>query len=156
MPGGRPPMIESPNEMLPLIENYFIQCDEKGDPYTIPGLAYAIGFKSRMSLWEYEEKEEFADTIKRAKLKIEDQRSKMLIYPGKANIAGIIFDLKNNFGYVDKQEIDVKHGINPETMALAGVIFHEMLQQGNFSLPMPQDKDVIEGELVEIGETKED
>ena len=53
---------------------------------------------------------EFGDTIKRARLYIENERAELLL-KGSGNVAGVIFDLKNNFGYADKQEVDTKHTI---------------------------------------------
>ena len=47
-------------------------------------------------------KEEFSDTIKKAKLKVENYLEKHLITD--SSTTGIIFNLKNNFGWKDKQE----------------------------------------------------
>lgn len=102
---GRPPMISSPEEMQEKIDQYFKECDKKKRPYTVPGLALALGFSTRQSLLDYAEKDEFVDTIKKAKLKIEAQRNDALI-KGSGSPAGMIFDLKNNFGWKDKQEIE--------------------------------------------------
>jgi len=102
---GRPPKFSSPEQMQVLIDDYFKACDRKKNPYTVPGLALALGFESRFSIRDYEEKEEFTHTIKKAKLRIEKQRVDWLIQ-GKGSTAGQIFDLKNNFGWRDVQEIE--------------------------------------------------
>lgn len=45
-----------------------------------------------------------ADLLKRAVLAIENSLERRMI-SGKGNVAGIIFDLKNNHGYADKSEV---------------------------------------------------
>ena len=102
---GRPPIFQKTEEMQPLIDAYFQECDEIAEPYTVPGLAYALGFADKQSLIYYSKKDEFCFTIKRAKFRIEAQRNKRLV-EGKGNTAGMIFDLKNNFGWTDKQSIE--------------------------------------------------
>ncbi|MCR4282797.1 MAG: DNA-packaging protein [Bauldia sp.] len=105
MPAGRPPKFRTPEEMEPLVDSYFAECDtaEPARPYTIPGLAQALGFVDRQSLLDYAEKPEFSCTIKAAKLRVETQRSEKLV-AGVGNVTGMIFDLKNNFGWRDKTE----------------------------------------------------
>lgn len=71
---------------------------------TITGLSYYLGFESRQSFYDYEKKEEFTYTIKRARLFIEQHYEELL---QTANIPGAIFALKN-FGWTDKQEIEQK------------------------------------------------
>lgn len=72
---------------------------------TITGLALYLGFTSRQAIMNYEEKPEFVDAIKTAKLRIE-AAYEQAIFGG--NAAGPIFALKN-FGWTDKQEIDQKN-----------------------------------------------
>ena len=116
MPGGRIAQYQKKEEIIPFIEEYFTS----ETTYTVPGLAYACGFNSRQQLWEYGQKDEFTDTIKRALLRIETQRSKNLIDSPIAT-AGKIFDLKNNFGWQDKKEIEL--GNKPgEDFSVAGVL----------------------------------
>ena len=55
-------------------------------------------------LINYEEREEFVDTIKKAKQKVLNQLEENLV-SGKGSTPGIIFNLKNNYNWVDKQEI---------------------------------------------------
>jgi hypothetical protein len=50
----------------------------------------------------YQDKPEFSHTIKRAKLRIEDALEQRLARA--ASVTGIIFNLKNNFGWKDAQE----------------------------------------------------
>jgi len=103
MPAGRPPTFESPDLLQQSIELYFATCKAESNDPTITGLAYAIGFESRQSFYDYELKEEFAYTIKRARLFVETYYEKAL----KANnCAGSIFALKN-FGWRDKNETEI-------------------------------------------------
>ena len=102
--GGRPLKYDNVEEMKKDIANYFKNCDKKQKPYTVSGLAYALDI-SRQTLLNYEEKDEFFDTIKKAKDKIEAQLEENALL-GKYNSTFAIFNLKNNYGWQDKQEVD--------------------------------------------------
>lgn len=103
--GGRPRKWTDPKAMQAVIDAYFADCDDKEKPYTIPGLAYALGFLDRHALINYKTRADESDpdadqvytTIKKARLKIEEQRSEML-YSAR-NPVGAIFDLKTNFNW---------------------------------------------------------
>lgn len=71
-------------------------------PYTVTGLALYLG-TSRQTLLDYEERNEFSDAIKEAKLKIESF-AEMNLYGSKSSVAGTIFSLANNFGWKNKVE----------------------------------------------------
>ena len=66
---------------------------------------------SRQDLINYSNKEEFFDTIKKAKLKVENYLEKRLIKD--SSCTGIIFNLKNNYGWKDKQE-NINVGVSYE------------------------------------------
>ena len=66
---------------------------------TISGLALWLG-TNRQTLINYGEREEFFDTIKKAKATIEAFNEQML-FSGK-NVTGVIFNLKNNFRWKDR------------------------------------------------------
>jgi len=121
--GGRPRKYETVEAMEERIEAYFAKCDERvvrmvvGDKsykelvdvprpetYTVQGLSVFLDL-SREGLLEYEEREEFSDTIKRAKAIIEENKVTHLL-DGDGYGPGRIFDLKNNCGWVDKQELE--------------------------------------------------
>jgi hypothetical protein len=72
---------------------------------TISGLAVHLD-TSRETLLEYEDRPEFVDTIKRAKQTIEAMTESLLVNGG-AQPAGVIFNLKNNYGWRDKTETEV-------------------------------------------------
>ncbi len=79
------------------------------DPITITGLAVALD-TNRQTLLNYEEKEEYFDTIKKAKNFIESLTEKGMMN-GKINPAAAIFNMKNNWGWKDKTEVDLGDGL---------------------------------------------
>lgn len=102
---GRPPKYETVEELEALIEQYFIQMDEEDRPYTITGLAVALG-TDRSTLIEYAGKEKFSYTIKSAKAKIENYTNEAML-SNKLNTVGSIFNLKNNYGWKDQTHTDL-------------------------------------------------
>lgn len=102
---GRPNKFKSVEEMQIAINNYFKDCDANERPYTISGLAYALD-TTRRTLLDYEENDEYSHTIKKAKAKIE-QFVEERLFVGN-NTAGVIFNLKNNYNWKDKQEIEAE------------------------------------------------
>lgn len=128
--GGRPPKYTKAEEIQNKIDEYFNSCftilrDENGNvmldydgnvrkrqikPFTITGLGLALGM-SRQDLINYSKKDEFFDTIKKAKMRVENYLEEKLVSDGSST--GIIFNLKNNYGWKDKQE-NVNIGISYE------------------------------------------
>lgn len=112
---GRPRLINSPEELEGKADIYFAECETKSKPPTMAGLVYALGFSDRKALTEYEKYPGFSDTVKRLRLRIEQDRSEKLI--GKDTFTpGIIFDLKNNHNWVDKQEVE--HSASAQLLGL--------------------------------------
>ncbi len=102
--GGRPPKYKTAEEMEEAISIYFKNCEKENRPITFSGLAYSIGL-SRQGLLNYSKDERFFDTIKKAREYVEMTLEERLI--GTSGVAtGIIFNLKNNYGWKDKSEID--------------------------------------------------
>ena len=106
---GRPKAYTEVEIMQQKIEEYFNECDRNKEPYTITGLALALDL-DRKSINNYAKDSEFFPTIKKAKLKVENYLEKRLINDSSAT--GIIFNLKNNYGWSDKQEIQHSGNIN--------------------------------------------
>lgn len=71
-------------------------------PYTITALANHLG-TTRDTLLDYQERDMFSDTIKNAKVKIHAYTEECLFEPKIA--AGVIFNLKNNYGYKDRVDM---------------------------------------------------
>lgn len=101
---GRPLKFKTVEELKAKIDAYFSNCAETKRPLTITGLAVALD-TSRETLMNYEEKEEFFDTVKSAKEIIHNFVEEYL-FTGK-NVAGAIFNLKNNYGWKEKSETDI-------------------------------------------------
>ena len=95
-------MYKDPAELAEKIQEYFDYIQSGNIPPTITGIAHFLGFESRQSFYDYEQKPEFAYTVKRARLSIEMAYEERL--HGNSN-AGAIFALKN-FGWIDTQAID--------------------------------------------------
>lgn len=118
--GGRPPIFKDVQDMQKKIDKYFKHCPDKkvyttktGMKIEVPiptisGLCHYLGFESRQSFYDYQDKPEFSYTVKRARLFIEKEYEQML---QSQYSTGAIFALKN-FGWIDKtqQEITGKDG----------------------------------------------
>lgn len=97
-PEGRPPIWTSPEALQHIIDEYF----KREQKPTFAGLAVAMGI-GRSTLYEYEAKDEFSDTIKAARHRMMEIYEQHLMYSG--NATGVIFALKN-FGWADSQKVD--------------------------------------------------
>ena len=104
---GRPLKFKSVKELEKKITKYFKDCEKNNKPLTITGLALELD-TSRRVLIEYGKKEEYSNTIKKARLMCE-QFAEQYLFSGK-NIVGAIFNLKNNYGWRDKTETDITSG----------------------------------------------
>jgi len=134
--GGRPPHFETPEELQGKIKEYFETGVKKRTVVvgpsnnktaveipipTITGLCYFLGFESRQSFYDYENREGFSYTIKRARLFIETEYEEQLTI---GNTTGAIFALKN-FGWADKQVIDHMTGGKPLNENKHEVVFKD-------------------------------
>lgn len=138
MAGGRPLKFQSVEELEEKIQAYFDDVASKAvtledgkiiqEPLTITGLALALD-TTRQGLINYEERDEFYDTIKRAKTVVENFAEKKLF---GNNATGAIFALKN-FGWKDKTEQDITskgESINKDaTSVLLSKLPQELLEQ---------------------------
>jgi len=100
---GRPPKYDSPEKMLPLIEEYFdaVTTTTGVCKPTISGLIFHLGFESRTAWYDYLKKEDFKYTLNRVEMFIES------CY--EANLhgfawAGAAFALRNIRGEYWKEE----------------------------------------------------
>ena len=107
---GRPRKYERVEDLEKAIDRFFDKCDERAEPYTISALSLALGFESRQTLLNYceyndENDKPFLDAIKNAKARCE-ANVEIGLLSGKYNTTGAIFNLKNNYKWKDKQEIE--------------------------------------------------
>jgi hypothetical protein len=121
MSAGRPMKFESPEKLQELIDAYFKNCDDNDEIYTVTGLAMALD-TDRQTLVNYSKREEYFDTIKKAKQKVENQMITRAL-TGAYNSAVSIFLMKNNFGYVDKTEQEVKVSERTKAEKLSDTLF---------------------------------
>ncbi len=99
------PNYKTDKELRDKIQDYFdngIVIKKSVQVPTISGLCLHLGFESRQSFYDYQKKDKFSYTIKRARLRIEKEYEEQLQV---GNTVGAIFALKN-LGWSDKQEID--------------------------------------------------
>lgn len=148
---GRPLKYKTPEEMQKRIDEYFESCyrpvailnkdkseytylkDKEGNiikeqfkPFTITGLANALDL-TRRDLLSYNEKDEFRNTITRAK-SIVEQYAEERLFDRDGN-RGAIFSLSNNFkNWTDKQQIDT----TKEPTININMINNEQLQEDFF------------------------
>ena len=99
---GRPKIFNNVKEVEEKINAYFNYCEEKEKPYTMSGLAYYLGI-SRQTLVNYSNQDQFFDTIKKARDRVQMQLEENAL-SNKANPTFTIFNLKNNFDWKDKIE----------------------------------------------------
>jgi hypothetical protein len=105
---GRFPVYRNHDEFQQAVDAYFDECKANGTPYTMSGLAESVGV-ARQTIINYEHRDaRFMDTVKRARSKVERQLEEGLLTREK-QVAGHIFNLKNNFGWRDTQEIEHTH-----------------------------------------------
>jgi hypothetical protein len=98
----------TPEELASRIAFYFDECDKRKRSYTVPGLAFEIGFMQRQDLLEfvkahYETLNGYM--LARALTKIEDQRNTEIISGGGV-MAGHKLDLATNFSWNDAGKKD--------------------------------------------------
>ena len=99
---GRPLKFPNVQNLEDSIQGYFTHCKDTEEIPTISGLAVHLD-TSRETLVNYEKKEDYFDTIKRAKGKV-IALQEQLAMKGKINPTVWIFSAKNNLGYTDERK----------------------------------------------------
>lgn len=119
MPAGRPPKFSDPEEMEKAGRAFFRECDAKDKPYTVVGLALALGM-DRKTLIEYGNRDKFSNTVKKLKAIVEQSVEERLY---KGQVAGPIFSLKCNYDWKDTQHVDVTtKGKDLQSLDIAGLL----------------------------------
>ena len=104
---GKPLKFKTVEELEEKINAYFAKCEKEGRPLTITGLAVELD-TTRETLLDYEVKSRYSDTIQKAKAKIHRYAEESL-WRGGGIVSGVIFNLKNNWGWKDTSELTNKH-----------------------------------------------
>lgn len=118
---GKPRKIDNVTRLQAKVEAWLEECKREDIPPTRSGLCLALGIsKDTLSRYLTDTTGDttvyqadpitgelhpvtFADVLKRAILAIEHSLEIRML-TSKSNVAGVIFDLKNNHGYADKSE----------------------------------------------------
>lgn len=95
---------KTPADLEQAVSEYFAECRAEKRPYTMCGLALALGL-TREGLAGYSRRDEYSDIILQARQHVEAYAEERLHSGGSP--VGVIFSLKNNFGWKDKSEIEV-------------------------------------------------
>lgn len=99
--GGRPRLYTDPELFAAKVDEYLATATVP----SIVGISLHLGFCDKFSFSHYANYGiEFSKTVEKARMRIEQDRIERLNDKGKFS-PGTIFDLKNNYGWVDKQEI---------------------------------------------------
>jgi len=117
---GRKLLFSTPEELQVKIDEYFDKPVDTRTVYvgadkmpinvsvpTITGLALFLGFESRQSFYDYEKRDVFSYTIKKARLRVEREYEQLLQW---GNTTGAIFALKN-LGWKDEKITEHKGGV---------------------------------------------
>lgn len=169
---GRQPKYKSVEEMQFVIDKYFDKCngevlkDEDGEliydkhgqpvmiskPPTVTGMALALGFTSRQALLNYQDKEEFVDTISIAKARVEAYTEARLF--DRDGVNGAKFSLTNNFkGWKDITTVE-QTGPNGGPLLLQNVT---AMSDADLKLMVEiMERSQIQGEVVDITPDNED
>jgi hypothetical protein len=99
--GGRPPIVETPEQFAELADAYFAKCAADETRPTVNGLTLALGYAHRQSLFDLAGRDGFSDVVKRARTTLEAAWEGALAAP---QVAGAIFWLKNQ-GWKDTQDV---------------------------------------------------
>ncbi len=122
---GRAAIYKTARQFRKKCDEYFKRCThkatgeplppEKCRPYTLSGLCVHLGI-TRDTFARYAKQDKFSDTIKAVRLRVENYAEECL-FDKNQNVTGVIFNLKNNFGWRDKieQEVSGKDGGPIET-----------------------------------------
>lgn len=91
-------------ELREAVEEYFEKRAEEKKPPSFTGLALHLGFVSKTSIHQYGERDQFADIIQWARLRVENYYEEALSTK-RSGHAGAIFILKNH-GWSDTMDMN--------------------------------------------------
>ena len=134
---GRPNIWKDNKELEEGIEHYFSVCERDKTVPTLSGLAVFLEV-DRKTILNYSKKSEFFHTIKKARNRIEAGIEQLLF--GNKNVVGVIFNLKNNFDWKDRKDMDITSGGKPLPL-LGGKSNGNSNNNGNKKTPQALEKD---------------
>lgn len=102
MAGGRPRIYDNIEDLSVACASYLEKCQQEEKRPTVTGLALALGFADKSTLYEYRDRPELSYPIKKALTVIEMELENRLT---GNSVAGVIFALKN-MGWKDNQGIE--------------------------------------------------
>lgn len=164
---GKSAKYGKPEDMQKRIDEYFkpfdeaqpltdkkgaVLLDKQGNPVfkeskpTSSGLAYFLGFSSRSSLWEYEQKPTFSRVIRRAKLRLATFWEPELL--GKNSNGAEFWLLNQNDGWQNKKQMEDISGNNEPRAAL--VVF----VNARGELPQAVTMEKSGGAVIDMGKTE--
>ncbi|AKA70146.1 terminase small subunit [Clostridium scatologenes] len=126
--GRRPLKWNNVNELVQYANDFFKWCEDNSKRPTVTRLAYYLRC-DRKDLMRYEnyqqydwlkrlseeEKKSYSNTIKEIKRRIEAEYEDSLF--DKSSTTGAIFTLKNNYNWVDKQEVVTNSNTNSSDLS---------------------------------------
>jgi hypothetical protein len=115
---GRPKSFDDPIIFQACVDEYFMACEDQKEiikndkghtriihkPYTITGLCLHLNI-SKETFNQYSDDPMFSESIKEAKMRCENWTEEKAL-TGEINPTAAIFNLKNNYGWVDRREIE--------------------------------------------------
>jgi hypothetical protein len=103
------------------VQEFYDYCEVNDKPLTVTRLAAFLGL-SRATVWHYSNNPLFADILAHAKVMIEADMEERL-QAGKGSAAGVIFSMKNNFGWKDQTEVNQTIGgeLGVRTVVINGI-----------------------------------
>ena len=127
----------SSEEVEESINDYFDECKKNKRPRTITGLCLSLDTNINTYLDYIKNKKSdsrISELMKKARFRVYNSTEEQLL-SGKAT-AGVIFSLKNHYGWKDKIETETTH-IMPQSLI-------EIFQK-----PIKKESDYIEGDVIE-------
>lgn len=135
---GRPQEYKTSKELSEKVDKYFSTLPKKTRTLpngtevkvkipTITGLALYLGFASRQSFYDYENRDGFSYTIKKARAFIEREYEEQLQF---GNTTGAIFALKN-MGWKDKTEVEQTINDKTQSPEERGAEIDKLLKERN-------------------------
>ncbi len=85
------------------IDSYFEKAKKKKTPLSLTGLALHLGC-TRLNITDYSKTDEYGSALSEAKLRCENSLEEKMISGSPPT--GLIFILKNNYGWKDRTEVD--------------------------------------------------